>query len=120
MGNHVSTAGRDYVEQEELLIDLRAAGATFATVVAVNVGLAVEFTYIPGQQQRNMGGAMEDHDEPELSELHITAIKARSSVLFENEGVSVVFPYGADMQPLLTCNQIEVMEENLLKRAEAN
>lgn len=119
MGNHVSTAGREYVEQEELLIDLRAAGATFATVVAANVGLAVEFTYQPGEESR-LGGAMEDANEPAPAELHITAVKARSSVLFDGEGMALTIHQGVDMLGLLNGRQIEEMEENLLKRAEAN
>lgn len=120
MGNCISTAGRATVELEELEIELRGGGDIFATLVGKMVMAEVAFTYHPGNEQRRMGGAMEDFDEPELSEVEIASIKTAGAESLFCDGLTLVMNRGFDLTQVLSRRQIESIEADLLKRAEAN
>jgi hypothetical protein len=120
MGNCISTAGRATVELEELEIELRGAGDIFATLVGKMVMAEVDFTYRPGNRQRRMGGAMEDFDEPEFSEVEIASIKTFGAESFFCDGLTLVMNRGFDLTQVLSRRQIEEVEETLLNRTEAN
>lgn len=104
MTNHIVGASQTDIEIEELKIDARAAGETFATLVAQRVRARASYTYVPEVDAGCDGPAVK-----------LTAITcARSATVHGSELLSTTLLWGADLMPLLSRGQVEKIEQDLL------
>lgn len=103
-----------------LSVDLHVGGKRVFTAEVENVGVTVEFDYTPGEPGRTWG-RMEDAEEAIAAEVEIRAVRPALMVVIETgEYAAVVINANADIRDLMTDDQIEEIEDEMMKRIERN